>query len=75
MLYAIIDWARAVDSYGKCQIGQQDDSAEIGNREAALIALIQQQQQQQRNVHHLCSEWTSDEWHLNNERRRERDSG
>lgn len=26
MLYAIIDWARAADSYGKCQIGQQDDN-------------------------------------------------
>lgn len=38
MLYAIIDCARAADSYGKRQIGQENDSAEIGNREAALIA-------------------------------------
>lgn len=38
MLYAIIDWARAADSYGKRQIGHENDSAEIGNREAALIA-------------------------------------
>lgn len=37
-LYAIIDWARTADSYGKRQIGQENESAEIGNQEAALIA-------------------------------------